>query len=239
MNILSIGNSFSGDAHRYLHALAKHNGVNLRTVNLFIGGCSLQTHYWNMLDDRADYGYVFNGESTGLKVSIREALRSDSWNYITLQQVSNQSPRSESFFPYIEELAAYVRKYCPHTKILLHETWAYAEGSERLTQAMGFATAADMLSSIRDSYKKAAEVIGAHGIIPAGEAMLAAEEAGLSMHRDGSHASLGAGRYLLGLTWLKYLTGCDVSADTYNNFDVPVTDEERAIVTRVANEVTI
>lgn len=75
MKVLSIGNSFSEDAQRYLHRLAKHNGVNLRTVNLLIGGCSLQTHYWNMLDDRADYSYVFNGEYTGLKVSIRQALR--------------------------------------------------------------------------------------------------------------------------------------------------------------------
>ena len=239
MNVLSIGNSFSADAQHYLHRIAKHNGVNLRTVNLFIGGCSLQTHYLNMLDDREDYGYMFNGEFTGLKVSIREALRSDSWSYITLQQVSNKSPKYESFSPYLEELTAYVRKYCPHTRILMHETWAYEEGCERLTQAMGYATAADMLSSIRDSYKKAADLIGAHGIIPCGEAMLAAEKAGLSMHRDGSHASFGAGRYLLGLTWLKTLTGMDVSADTYNEFDVPVTDEERAIITRVANEVTI
>ena len=67
MKVLSIGNSFSGNAQRYLHRLAKHNGVNMRTVNLFIGGCSLETHYWNMLDDRDDYIFftflniIFNG----------------------------------------------------------------------------------------------------------------------------------------------------------------------------------
>ena len=138
MKVLSIGNSFSGNAQRYLHRLAQHNGVNMRTVNLFIGGCSLQTHYWNMLDDRDDYSYVFNGEGTGLKVSIRQALRSDSWDVITLQQASPYSPNFATYTPYIEELAAYVRKYSPHAKIILHETWAYAEGSDRLINGMHF-----------------------------------------------------------------------------------------------------
>ena len=236
MKVLSIGNSFSGNAHRYLHNLAKHNGVNLRTVNLFIGGCSLQTHYLNMLDDRDDYAYVFNGEWTGLKVSIRQALRSDSWDYITLQQASQYSPKPGTYTPYIEELAAYVRKYCPHSKILIHQTWAYAEGSERLINGMHFEKAEDMLSAIRDSYQKAAELISANGIIPCGEAMLAAEKAGICVHQDTAHASNGVGCYLLGLTWLKYLTGIDISGDTFNSFEVPVTDEERAIAIRAVNE---
>ena len=239
MKVLSIGNSFSNNAQRYLHRLAKHNGVNMRTVNLFIGGCSLQTHYWNMLDDRADYSYFFNGECTGLKVSIRQALRSDSWDVITLQQASPYSPKIATYSPYIEELAAYVRKYCPHAKIILHETWAYAEGSERLINGMHFETAEDMLHDIRESYKKAAELISADGIIPCGEAMLAAEKAGLCMHQDTAHASNGVGCYLLGLTWLKYLTGADITGDTFNDFDVPVTDEERAIVIRAVNAATI
>ena len=66
MKILSIGNSFSQDAQRYLHRLAKQDGTELKTVNLFIGGCSLQKHYLNMLDDNADYDFEFNGEKTGI-----------------------------------------------------------------------------------------------------------------------------------------------------------------------------
>lgn len=239
MKVLSIGNSFSGNAQRYLHRLAQHHGVNMRTVNLFIGGCSLQTHYWNMLDDRDDYSYVFNGEGTGLKVSIRQALRSDSWDVITLQQASPYSPNFATYTPYIEELAAYVRKYSPHAKIILHETWAYAEGSERLINGMHFEKAEDMLGAIRESYKKAAELISADGIIPCGEAMLAAEKAGLCMHEDTAHASNGVGCYLLGLTWLKYLTGTDISGDTFCGFSVPVTEEERAIAIRAVNEARI
>ena len=125
MKILSIGNSFSQDAQRYLHRLAKQDGVNLKAVNLYIPGCSLQRHYLNMLDDNVAYDFEFNGEGTGLKVSIRQALVSDDWNVITLQQASPFSGRYETYSPYIEALAAYVRKYCPHSKILLHQTWAY------------------------------------------------------------------------------------------------------------------
>ncbi len=238
MKILSIGNSFSQDAQHYLHALAKHNGVNLRTINLYIGGCSLQRHYWNMLDDRADYSYEFNSETTGLKVSIREALTSDLWDYVTVQQASPVSPKSPSYFPYIEALADYIRKYQPKTKILVHQTWAYEDGTERLQNVGGFETAEAMMAAIRDSYKTAADAIDAHGIIPCGEAMLRAAKAGLQVHRDSAHAGRGAGRYLLSLTWLKTLTGIDISNDTFSAFDVPVSDEERRIVIEAVNDAT-
>ena len=102
MKILSIGNSFSQDAQRYLHRLAKQDGTKMKTVNLYIGGCSLQKHYLNMLDDNVAYDFEFNGEGTGLKVSIRQALVSDDWDVITLQQASHLSGRYETYLPYIE-----------------------------------------------------------------------------------------------------------------------------------------
>ena len=40
MKILSIGNSFSQDAQRYLYRLAKKAGDTFKTVNLDIGGCT-------------------------------------------------------------------------------------------------------------------------------------------------------------------------------------------------------
>ena len=55
MKILSIGNSFSQDAQRYLHELAKAEGVDIQTQNLYIGGCSLETHYQNMKGDLMEY----------------------------------------------------------------------------------------------------------------------------------------------------------------------------------------
>ena len=37
INILSIGNSFSEDAQRYLHYIAKSEGEDIQNYNLFIG----------------------------------------------------------------------------------------------------------------------------------------------------------------------------------------------------------
>ena len=238
MKILSIGNSFSQDAQRYLQRLAKHDGVNFKTVNLYIGGCSLRTHYLNMLDDVATYDFEFNGEKTGLKVSIREALASDNWDVITLQQASGFSGVFESYSPYIEELAKYVRKYCPHSKILIHETWAYENGSDKLKNLNLFNSSDEMLSALKISYEKAAELICADGIIPCGDAMMKATKMGIEkIHRDTFHASLGAGRYLLALCWYKKLTGNDITNNTFSDFDVPVSDFERKTVIAAVNSI--
>ena len=48
IKVLSIGNSFSRDAQRYSYKIAKNEGVEFKSVNLYIGGCSLQTHYMNI-----------------------------------------------------------------------------------------------------------------------------------------------------------------------------------------------
>ena len=87
MKLLSIGNSFSTDAHFYLHRLAKLNGVDLYTANLFIGGCSLQTHWLNVTEDNAYYDYEINGNTAERKISIAEALAECEWDVVTFQQV--------------------------------------------------------------------------------------------------------------------------------------------------------
>lgn len=238
MKILSIGNSFSQDAQRYLHRLAKKDGAEIITANLYIGGCTLRSHYLNMLDDASAYTYEFNGESTGLKVSIRQALVSNDWDIVTLQQASPLSAKYETYTPYLEALADYVRKYCPHARLVIHQTWAYEDGSERLKTRVGFNSAEEMLSAVRTAYGKAAESIGANGIIPCGEAMLRAVELGIDkIHRDTFHASLGVGRYLLTLCWYKALTGTDITSNDFDDFDVPVTEQERQIVIRAVNSV--
>ena len=51
LSILAIGNSFSQDATAYLHMAAEAAGVETLVVNLYIGGCSLKTHWENMQGD--------------------------------------------------------------------------------------------------------------------------------------------------------------------------------------------
>ena len=237
MKILSIGNSFSQDAQRYLYEIAKKEGNTLKTVNLYIGGCSLRTHYLNLLENKADYLFEMNGKSTGLKVSINQALASDDWDVVTLQQASYDSAKINSYFPYVEILADHVKKYCPYAKIYIHQTWAYEEGSQKLTSVAGYEKSKDMFKDVCKAYDKVAKTIKADGIIPSGKAMFNATTLGIEkIHRDTYHASYGAGRYLLALTWYKALTGNSINDNDFNDFDEQISEEERKIVIESVNK---
>lgn len=236
INILSIGNSFSQDAHRYLHYLAKSEGEDIQSVNLYIGGCPLERHFRNMMGDKREYDLEINGNSTAFKMSIEEALLARSWDYVTLQQASHLSYNFESYVPYINELAEYVRMLCPKAKILIHQTWAYETGSERIKK-YGFETYEEMFAQVKDSYDKAAKEIEADGIIPCGTVLQNALENGMEkVHRDTYHASFGAGRFMLALTWYKYLTGNSIDNVTFNMFDEEVMEEEYRIAIKSVNE---
>ena len=226
MNILSIGNSFSCDAQRYLHSMAKADGYPLNTFNLYIGGCPLSLHYKNMLSKQKAYTLEMNGESTGFKVSLEEALLNRDWDVVTLQQASFKSISYDTFEPYIGKIADYVRLYVPEAKIAIHQTWAYEEGSERLCERMGYSTHNDMFADVEQSYKKAAEDVGADFVIPSGKVFQTLTEQGVkNIHRDTSHASYGIGRYALGLIWYGKLTGNDVLNNSFSDFDEEIADD--------------
>ena len=64
IKILAIGNSFSEDALHYLHEMASSVGIELKTVNLFVGGCSLERHFRNWETGEKAYMYQVNGIKT-------------------------------------------------------------------------------------------------------------------------------------------------------------------------------
>ena len=232
LKILSIGNSFSEDAQRYLHGIAESFGKEIHNVNLFIGGCSLERHYNNMLEDAADYRLIRHGIDTSELVSIKQALTETDWDYVTLQQVSTLSYIADSYYPFIKELAAYVRKYAPSAKILLHETWSYEK--ERLPKHFG--NSRDMFSRIERITRFVAKDIGADGIIPAGETIERMKRVGISVHRDGKHADEGVGRYALALTWSEYLFGTDSRKCNFSKFDIDVPEYIAKIARECAHE---
>lgn len=238
MNILSIGNSFSCDAQRYLHKIAKADGVLINSFNLYISGCSLSRHYRNMLSEKREYTLEMNGDSTGFNVSLKEALLNRNWDVITLQQASIESPNYNSYQPYLEKLAEYVRLCVPKAKIVIHQTWAYEQDSERLNNTAGYSDYRDMLNDIKEAYQKAAQDIRADFTIPSGEVFGALLENGIEkVHRDTYHASRGLGRYAIGLTWYKFLTGNDIGGNTFTNFDEDVSSEEIAIAKKCVADV--
>lgn len=231
MKVVAIGNSFSEDATRYLHDIAKSDGVELEVINLYIGGCSLFTHYKNITNDSVAYGLQYNGQNTGVPVSVKQVLQSREWDYVTMQQVSQCAPNYETYQPYLDYLAEYCELYAPKAKQLMHQTWAYEEGSKRLCEELGYSHHGEMFADIQEAYSSAAADLGGIGIIPCGAVFEKLIETGIEkVHRDTFHAKLGVGRYALGLTWYGYLTGNDVTKNQYNIFDEPVSDKEIEIV---------
>ena len=241
MKILSIGNSFSDDAQRYLRAIAASDGMDITTLNLCIGGCSLERHYSNMKSGAREYLFHYNGDMSDDKlVTLDEGLALCEWDIVTLQQVSVCSFREESYYPYITELAGYVRAKLPGAKIYIQQTWAYETGCERVYEVTGGKDAAFMLDGIRKAYIRACKEIGADGIIPSGELMELLRLKGASpIYRDTLHASFGLGRYALGLLWYHVLTGRGVLNNSFYELDEPVDDEMLSLARELANSLQI
>ena len=238
MDILSIGNSFSQDAQRYLHSIARVDGVELNCFNLYIGGCSLSQHFRNLMGDKENYMLQVNGHHTGFFVSIKEALLNRDWDVVTLQQASHGSTDYGKFQPYIGKLAEYVREYAPKAKLIIHETWAYEEDSPKLNNLMNYAHADDMLSDIKIAYRKAFEDVRADGFIPSGELLGLLLKSGIEkVHRDTYHASLGLGRYALGLLWYRVLTGNKITNNSFSDFDEEISSAEIEIVKNAVEEI--
>ena len=230
MNVLSVGNSFSQDAQRYLHHIAKAEGYTLNAFNLCIGGASLSLHYRNVINGQREYTLEMNGESTGFKVSLKEALINRDWDVVTIQQVSHLSPYFETYQPYLGKLVEYIRYCVPKAKIALHQTWAYEQDSMRLNK-LGYKDHKEMFEDIKKSYEKATEAIKADLLVPSGELFQMIIASGVEkVHRDTFHASLGLGRYALGLLWYQYLTGNQTLKNTFYSFDENISKDELQIV---------
>ena len=225
MNILAIGNSFSQDATRYLHEISKAGANPLKVVDLVIGGCSLQTHCKNTDEDARAYCLEFNGCATGFFVSVREALQSDAWDYVTMQQASILSFDYNTYTPYLRSLSDYVKLYAPAAKQVFHRTWGYENGSEMINSTR-YKSHSEMFADIKAASEAAAKNAGIGFIIPSGdliETMVLAKIE--SVYRDGFHLGLGAGRYAVAALWYERLTGGSIEDNNFCGFDEDISPE--------------
>lgn len=241
MKLLSIGNSFSTDAHFFLHRLAKFNGVELYTANLFIGGCSLETHWQNVTENNADYDYEINGSVAQRKISIPQALEEDKWDAITFQQASAYSGMSDSFEPYLTNLVSFVKQKQPQAKLYFHQTWSYENGSPHPGFAGYGYDSRMMFDSIVSASTDAADRIGAT-LIPAGTVIQHLRECvkefdyaggGLSLCRDTFHLSENYGRYAASAIWFRTLTGNKVAANPIDELDLTLIEKINTVVNRI------
>lgn len=223
MRTLSIGNSFSEDATRYLHQIAESAGVELECVNLYIGGCTLATHAKNIRENNPLYRLEINGFATGEYVSIEDALSRGSYDVITLQQASGFSGKISTYFPHIREVYDLCVKMQPDAKIIFKQKTAYEIDSTHGQFPDYGKNQRRMYEHLRNAYQAAADELGME-LIPVGDAVQYIREnvpqfdypnGGISLNRDGFHLSIPTGRCLAGYVWLEILTGTDCRSADY------------------------
>ena len=231
MNILCIGNSFSQDSTRYLHSIARADGYNLNVCNLYVGGCTLGQHYQFMLTGERAYELEYNGELTKFKVSLKEALTNREWDYVSFQQASHKCTDYESYQPYLKKLCEYAKLHCPKAKIIIHQTWAYEDGSNRLCNMLGYNKQEEMFADLEKAYAKATKETDADLVVKSGKLMQILIKKGVApIHRDTFHLSYGIGRYASALLWYKTLTEASVDSNTFRDFDEEIDEKTVRII---------
>lgn len=252
LSVLAIGNSFSADGMEYLYDILKAAGEEKVFLgNLYIGGCTLETHAGHFKTDDAAYTYYTNStgewkKATGYKPLA--ALEEREWDIVTMQQASGVSGKGETFEPYLGDLVAIVREKCPDAKLFWHMTWAYqgnsthssfpSYGSDQMTMYNAIVGAVRQKVLTKEEFEK---------VIPSGTAIqnLRTSLYGDTVTRDGHHLSYDAGRLAAALTWAGALCGADPESVVwhpaqyvYNDTHLGAIREAAANALRTPYEVT-
>ena len=125
LKILAIGNSFSSDAVEYLWDMCNQGGVETVIVgNLYIGGCTLETHDQNLKGNKAAYTYYKNtdgGWKSAANTKPMNVLSEEDWDVVTIQQASRLSGDPSSLAT-MQSVIDSVLSKCPNAKIYWHMT---------------------------------------------------------------------------------------------------------------------
>lgn len=233
IKILAIGNSFSCDAVEYMWDMAHSVGCKEIIIgNLNIGGCSLDRHYDNIVNDLPvyDYGKNTDGNWTSKSgVTLEYGLTDEDWDYVTLQQVSGYHGDPDSY-QHLEDIVKYLNKNKTNKKCKFawQMTWAYEGTSDHQDFQKYDNNQMTMYKAITDTVQKKIADSGLFDVImPSGTAVQNMRTSYLGDHltRDGFHMSLITGRYTVGLTWWCSLTDFPIDKLTYvpNEYEIQPT----------------
>ncbi|MBO4216529.1 MAG: DUF4886 domain-containing protein [Clostridia bacterium] len=238
LRILAVGNSFSQDSVEYLPALLRSAGIPCVVGDLYNPGCTMQRHVESAAAGKGIYNYLKN---TGCEWTDRPetplsfALADEDWDIITIQEASRLTGFPESFGEWLSPLLDLVTAAHPRARIGWNMTWAYQSDSPnshfpsygrdqtRMYEMICARVKEFILPEKRISF-----------VIPVGTAVQNARSSflGDTLTRDGSHLSLGFGRFLASLTW-----ACAVSGLAPERFDFnPLPDRITEDMLRVARE---
>lgn len=226
LKILCIGNSFSDNAIAYMYPIAKAFGIEeVKIANLYIGGCSLETHANNAFSNSASYTYrVVNADTNGViqtaptNVRMIDGIVDEDWDIITMQQVSGKSGVPSTYNEHLVGLNGYVKDNAtnPKTQFGWHMTWAYQQNSTHTDFRTYNRDQLGMYYSIRKTTQDCIENTDMFDfVVPAGTAIQNARTSylGDNLTQDGYHLN-DKGEYIIGLTWIMKITGL-----TRENFD--------------------
>ena len=227
IKILSIGNSFSDDATQWLGYILMEMGYDIYLGNLYIGGCSIDTHWANAQSGEKAYDYRTCqwGSWKSTKQSLEYGIKAQEWDIITVQQVSQNSGMPETFGN-LQNLLDFInsKKKNSDAKVFWHMTWAYEGDSTHSGFPNYNSDQMTMYNAIVNAAKEKILTNNAFtGVIPSGTAIQNLRTSYLGDHltRDGYHLSYDVGRYTAALTWAKLLTGESIDAVTYTPKEYP------------------
>ncbi len=252
VKILAIGNSFSEDAiESHLYELAKAKGKKVIIGNMYIGGASLEDHVKNSLSNGSVYSYRkidTNGvKKTYPNISIASAVINEQWDYISFQQVSQNSGQFDTYQSTLPVLYNFVKERALNAgaKYILHQTWAYAQSSTHSGFVNYNKDQLTMYQAIVDANNKAKPLINASLIVPSGTAIQNARTSvvGDNFTRDGYHLSIPMGRYTAAATWYEAIFGESVVGNSYkpaelSDFEASISQNAAHFALQKPNEVT-
>lgn len=171
VHLLTVGNSFSQNATRYLKDLATAGGHILVHQPIVVGGASLQLHAEKAQKHEQDAkdkdGLYANGRS------LQQELGAEQWDFVTIQQASLKSHDLSTYRPYAGQLRDYIHKHAPQAQLLVHQTWAYRCDDPRFNANSPKpgepATQEAMYQGLTNAYRTIAKELGAR-LIPVGDA---------------------------------------------------------------------
>ncbi|HSI85599.1 MAG: DUF4886 domain-containing protein [Candidatus Methylacidiphilales bacterium] len=176
LRLLTIGNSFADNALAFLPAIVKAAGKELVLFRANLGGHSLEKHvnYLEAYEKNHDdpFGHAYKNRThpvTGEKknFSLKEALESEKWDIVTIQQYSAISFKAETYQPFANRLISYIKQNAPTAQVRLYETWAYRADHPFFKD--GKLTQATMYEGVKAAYDKLSSETGLR-IIPVGDA---------------------------------------------------------------------
>ena len=245
LKVLAIGNSFSNDTTHFLEDIARAEGFETVLIgNLYIGGCTLQTHALNADGNLPAYKFYMNYDGEWVTIqdcTLEYALRNQDWDIITMQQGSTWSGKPETFEPHLTKLIEYVNKYKtnPNARLAWNMTWAYQSDFEkdmfaqygRNQDVMYYA----IITTVQDTVMAHKEI---SYIMPCGTAIQNARTSyvGDTLTRDGYHMS-DLGRVITSYTWLATFLNEPLKEInlTKVNDTLTLTDQDKAMILEAVN----